>query len=96
MKIVIEDYVQHLSGYNYKLLFDPELLHDTEFSYHNRIFMEFQILYRWHALMPDQLNINNQTYSIRNVIFNPKPFVEGGMANWVDEAKKQFAGKVFT
>jgi len=45
--------------------------------------------------MPDQLNINNQTYNIRNLIFNPKPFIEGGMASWVEEANKQFASKVY-
>ena len=94
MKIVIEDYVQHLSGYNYKLLYDPQLLHDRGFSYHNRIFVEFQLLYRWHALVPDELDIGNRSYSIRNLIFNPKPVVNAGMAEWVDKATKQFAGKV--
>ena len=94
MKIVVEDYVQHLSGYNYKLLYDPELMHDTGFSFHNKIHSEFQLLYHWHSLMPDSLIINNQSHSIRNLIFNPQPFVEAGMATWAREATNQFAGKV--
>lgn len=37
IKIVIEDYVQHLSLYHFKLSFQPELLFDQPFQYQNRI-----------------------------------------------------------
>ena len=94
IKIVVEDYVQHISGYNFKLLYDPELLHGTALSYHNKIHVEFQLLYRWHALMPDHLVNNNTSLSIQETLFNPKPFVEAGMKNWVEDATRQYANKV--
>ncbi|CAK8696015.1 unnamed protein product [Clavelina lepadiformis] len=94
IKVVIEDYVQHISGYSYKLIYDPELIFGAGFSYHNEIAVEFQLLYRWHALMPDDLTINNQAYPIRNLIFNPKPFVDSGMATLVKDMTSQFASKV--
>ncbi|XP_043576034.1 prostaglandin G/H synthase 1-like isoform X2 [Chiloscyllium plagiosum] len=37
IKIVIEDYVQHLSGYYFKMTFNPELLFSEHFQYRNRI-----------------------------------------------------------
>ena len=57
IKIVIEDYVQHLSRYHFKLTFDPELLFGHPFQYQNRIALEFNHLYHWHPLMPDNFVI---------------------------------------
>ncbi|XP_010187005.1 PREDICTED: prostaglandin G/H synthase 2 isoform X2 [Mesitornis unicolor] len=57
IKIVIEDYVQHLSGYHFKLKFDPELLFNQRFQYQNRIAAEFNTLYHWHPLLPDTFQI---------------------------------------
>jgi prostaglandin-endoperoxide synthase 2 len=59
---VIEDYVQHLSHYNYKLLFEPEVLFDEAFEYQNRIAAEFNHLYHWHPLMPTTFNISGKEY----------------------------------
>ncbi|KAF6126689.1 prostaglandin-endoperoxide synthase 1 [Phyllostomus discolor] len=57
IKIVIEEYVQQLSGYFLQLKFDPELLFGAQFQYRNRIAMEFNQLYHWHPLMPDSFKI---------------------------------------
>nr|KAF6434259.1 prostaglandin-endoperoxide synthase 1 [Molossus molossus] len=57
IKIVIEEYVQQLSGYFLQLKFDPELLFGVQFQYQNRIAMEFNHLYHWHPLMPDSFKI---------------------------------------
>nr|KAF6332070.1 prostaglandin-endoperoxide synthase 1 [Pipistrellus kuhlii] len=57
IKIVIEEYVQQLSGYFLKLKFDPELLFSSQFQYQNRIALEFNHLYHWHPLMPDSFVI---------------------------------------
>nr|XP_009688184.1 PREDICTED: prostaglandin G/H synthase 1 [Struthio camelus australis] len=60
IKIVIEDYVQHLSGYFLSLKFDPELLFGVQFQYRNRIAVEFNQLYHWHGLMPDSFVIQGR------------------------------------
>ena len=46
IKIVIEEYVQHLAGYNIKLIYKPELLFGRPFQYQNKISAEFNLLYR--------------------------------------------------
>ncbi|CAK8696012.1 unnamed protein product [Clavelina lepadiformis] len=93
IKVVIEDYVQHLSGFHYQLIYDPTIMHDEGFSYHNQIHVEFVLLYHWHALMPDNIRVNDHAYAIRNLLFNPKPFVDAGMAAMVKELSTQFAGR---
>lgn len=53
MKIIVEDYVQHLSGFHFNLLYDPDVMMGKSISYHNQIHQEFHTLYHWHPLVPD-------------------------------------------
>ncbi|XP_003410884.1 prostaglandin G/H synthase 2 [Loxodonta africana] len=94
IKIVIEDYVQHLSGYNFKLKFDPELLFNQEFQYQNRIAAEFNTLYHWHPLLPDAFQIDNQEYSYQQFIYNNSILLEHGLTQFVESFTRQIAGRV--
>ncbi|KAI3368576.1 hypothetical protein L3Q82_025586, partial [Scortum barcoo] len=94
IKIVIEDYVQHLSGYHFKLKFDPELLFNQRFQYQNRIASEFNTLYHWHPLMPDTFHIEEQEYSYKQFVFNTSVVTEHGINNLVESFTKQIAGRV--
>ncbi|KAJ0032753.1 hypothetical protein NQD34_002834 [Periophthalmus magnuspinnatus] len=94
IKIVIEDYVQHLSGYHFKLKFDPELLFNQKFQYQNRISSEFNTLYHWHPLMPDSFHIEERDYSYKEFVFNTTVVTEHGISNLVDSFTKQIAGRV--
>lgn len=96
IKIVIEDYVQHLSGYNFKLKFDPELLFNQRFQYQNRIASEFNTLYHWHPLMPDSFHIEEKDYSYKEFVFNTSLVPEHGIGNLVESFTKQIAGRVRT
>ena len=75
IKIVIEDYVQHLSGYHFKLKFDPELLFNQQFQYQNRIAAEFNTLYHWHPLLPDVFQIDGQEYNYQQFIYTLTPSI---------------------
>nr|XP_046241426.1 prostaglandin G/H synthase 1-like isoform X2 [Scatophagus argus] len=57
IRIIIEEYVQQLSGYMLNLKFDPVMLFNERFQYSNRISLEFSHLYHWHPLMPDSFKI---------------------------------------
>lgn len=94
IKIVIEDYVQHLSGYNFKLKFDPELLFSQRFQYQNRIASEFNTLYHWHPLMPDSFHIEEKNYNYKEFVFNTSVVTEHGIASLVESFSKQIAGRV--
>uniref|UniRef100_A0A668TG24 Prostaglandin G/H synthase 2 n=1 Tax=Oreochromis aureus TaxID=47969 RepID=A0A668TG24_OREAU len=94
IKIVIEDYVQHLSGYHFKLKFDPELLFNQRFQYQNRIASEFNTLYHWHPLMPDSFHIEETDYSYKQFVFNTSVVTEHGISNLVESFTNQIAGRV--
>lgn len=92
IKIVIEDYVQHLSNYNYDFLFKPELLFHEQFQYQNRIALEFNHLYHWHPLMPDDFNIGGVNYTMTDFMYNPGLVIKHGLSTFVDSLSKQRAG----
>lgn len=94
IKIVIEDYVQHLSGYHFKLKFDPELLFNQQFQYQNRIAAEFNTLYHWHPLLPDTFQIEDQEYNYQQFIYNNSVLLEHGLTQFVESCSRQTAGRV--
>ena len=91
---MIEDYVQHLSGYFFKLKFDPELLFNSQFQYQNRIASEFNTLYHWHPLMPEDFHIQEEVYSYKQFVFNTSIVVDHGINHLVDSFTHQIAGRV--
>jgi len=94
IKIVIEDYVQHLSGYFLNLKFDPELLFEQQFQYRNRIAVEFNQLYHWHALMPDSFTIQGQEYSYEQFLYNTSMLMDYGVEALAESFSMQTAGRV--
>lgn len=94
IKIIIEEYVQHLSGYFLQLKFDPELLFRAQFQYRNRIAMEFNHLYHWHPLMPNSFQVGSQEYSYEQFLFNTSMLVDYGVEALVDAFSRQRAGRV--
>ncbi|NXA34895.1 PGH1 synthase, partial [Eudromia elegans] len=94
IKIVIEDYVQHLSGYFLSLKFDPELLFGVQFQYRNRIAVEFNQLYHWHGLMPDSFVVQGQQYSYEQFLYNTSMLTDYGVEALVESFSRQSAGRI--
>ncbi|KAK5611188.1 Prostaglandin G/H synthase 1 [Crenichthys baileyi] len=94
IKIVIEEYVQHLSGYLLQLKFDPTLLFHSVFQYGNRIALEFSQLYHWHPLMPDSFHINGDELSYTQFLFNTSVLTHYGVEKLVDSFSRQAAGQI--
>ncbi|KAK7934332.1 hypothetical protein WMY93_005228 [Mugilogobius chulae] len=94
IKIIIEEYVQHLSGYFLKLKFDPTLLFSERFQYSNRIALEFGQLYRWHPLMPDNFIIDGEKVSYPQFIYNTSLLMHYGVEKLVDSFSRQEAGQI--
>lgn len=55
IKIVVEDYINHISPLPFTLRADPSVAWRATWNKPNWITTEFSLLYRWHALIPDQI-----------------------------------------
>ncbi|XP_069330727.1 prostaglandin G/H synthase 1 isoform X2 [Eulemur rufifrons] len=94
IKIVIEEYVQQLSGYLLQLKFDPAMLFNVQFQYRNRIALEFNQLYHWHPLMPDSFKVGSREYSYEQFLFNTSMLLDYGVEALVDAFSRQSAGRI--
>uniref|UniRef100_A0A3Q0QYS6 Prostaglandin G/H synthase 1 n=1 Tax=Amphilophus citrinellus TaxID=61819 RepID=A0A3Q0QYS6_AMPCI len=94
INIIIEEYVQHLSGYMLDLKFDPSLLFGERFQYSNRIALEFCQLYHWHPLMPDSILIEGEEIPYSQFLYNTSLLMHYGVERLVDAFSRQPAGQI--
>ncbi|XP_059193984.1 prostaglandin G/H synthase 1 [Centropristis striata] len=94
INIIIEEYVQHLSGYHLSLKFDPALLFSERFQYSNRIALEFGHLYHWHPLMPDSFLIDGDEIPYSQFLYNTSILLHYGVEKLVDAFSRQPAGQI--
>ncbi|XP_017267765.1 prostaglandin G/H synthase 1 isoform X2 [Kryptolebias marmoratus] len=94
INIIIEEYVQHLSGYHLQLTYDPSLLFNVRFQYTNRIALEFCHLYHWHPLMPDSFFINGDEIPYSRFLYNTSVLTHYGVEKLVDAFSRQPAGQI--
>jgi prostaglandin-endoperoxide synthase 2 len=93
LQIVVEDYINHIAGVNlFKLKRD---FAQREPWYRiNRISLEFNLLYRWHSLVPDQFAVGGQAYDHWGYRFNNAVLEQHGVEHCINAASTQPAGRV--
>eukprot|EP00111_Clytia_hemisphaerica_P016397 TCONS_00048548-protein len=94
IKIVVEDYVQHISGYHFKLVYDPEVAFGKNLQYQNRISMEFNHAYHWHPLVPSVLTVEDSEYTVKDILFKPGMVLKHGFKNMLEGMTTLPAGRV--
>ncbi|WP_299509584.1 peroxidase family protein [Cypionkella sp.] len=57
IKIVVEEYINHISPYYFQISADPSVCWHAQWNKPNWIPIEFNLLYRWHSLTPDHFEI---------------------------------------
>jgi prostaglandin-endoperoxide synthase 2 len=55
LKIVIEDYIRHIAPHDFPLETVPFIADGERWNRPNWIAIEFNLLYRWHMLVPDEI-----------------------------------------
>ncbi len=80
MKIVVEEYINHISSAPFTFRAHPQVAYDAKWNRPNWITIEFALLYRWHSLVPATARWGGQNYGARDLVLNNKPLVDGGLA----------------
>lgn len=100
IKIVIEDYINHISPYCFRLRADPAVAWNAVWNKPNWIAVEFNLLYRWHSLIPDVIQwpapggcgAPPQKIQAMNLLFNNELLIASGLGPAMELASKQPAG----
>ncbi len=94
IKIVVEEYINHISPYRLKVLADPTRLRNPPWYRQNWMAIEFNLLYRWHSLVPSSFRIAGGAVAVSDTLFNTDIVVEQGLGACFEDASNQRAGRV--
>lgn len=93
-KIVVEDYVQHLSALRLRLKYDPPLFYGIPPYGVNRYRIEFAYLYHWHGLVPDHWVVNNTQVPNEKYFFHGEVVPKIGLTQYVKDMLHQPSGDI--
>jgi len=92
IKLVVVDYINHISGYPL-FRFDPRFAERLHWYRTPWIALEFDLLYRWHGLVPSEIRVGSENYSHTQYRFNNALLESAGLEAIIDAASRQPAGK---
>ena len=93
LKLVVEEYINHISGNKFFHL-DVGFAEKKNWYRTNWITLEFDLLYRWHSLVPDEIKVNGKSYPADEFRNNNVLFEEVGLASIITSASSQSAGRI--
>ena len=94
LKIVVGDYVKHISSIDFPFTVQPGMAEKQKWYRSNWITMEFDLLYRWHSMVPDKLVVNGNEYPPEDFKVNPDLLLNYGVEEMLSSASRQLAGKI--
>ena len=95
IRVVIEQYINHIHPYLFQFRLDPRGFDKRRWMRPNWVAVEFNLLYRWHSLIPDELAVGSQTLPLAATMFRTKDLLSThGLAALVDSASRQPAGRL--
>jgi prostaglandin-endoperoxide synthase 2 len=86
--IVVDEYINHIAPYWFRLLGDPTPCYTAPWNRENWIPVEFNLLYRWHSLVPETARWKGQTMPMADARFGNAPLLADGLGAALDGASR--------
>ncbi|GGF58870.1 hypothetical protein GCM10007301_18240 [Azorhizobium oxalatiphilum] len=94
IKIVIEEYINHISSACFKLRADPQVAWRAPWNRPNWMTVEFALLYRWHSLVPETMIWDGAQIETAAILLDNSKLVEAGLAKAFQWAGKTPAARL--
>ena len=92
IKVVIEDYIAHIADLPLKLVTGQNTT--AAWDKPNRITLEFNLLYRWHSMIPETLDMEGAQLDATDFRSNPGYAEEMGLGRMIAALSRQRVGRV--
>ncbi|MGP1253281.1 MAG: peroxidase family protein [Kiloniellales bacterium] len=79
IKIVIEEYINHISSTCFKLKADPKVAWTASWNRPNWMTVEFALLYRWHPLVPDHVTWAGESVPSAQMVLDNRYLTDVGL-----------------
>jgi prostaglandin-endoperoxide synthase 2 len=94
LKIVIEQYINHIAPYDFKFRLQPGCFERQRWYRQNWMAVEFNLLYRWHGLVPDSYRIAGRDVPLAETLYNNRLLIDHGLGALLEDASAQTAGRI--
>lgn len=89
IKIVVAEYINHISPYHFQLFADGSVAQDADWNRPNWIPVEFNVLYRWHSLVPPTLAWGEHVLPTQTLLLDNRLLLENGLARSFEYMSRQ-------
>ncbi|PSN19519.1 heme peroxidase [filamentous cyanobacterium CCP5] len=94
MKIVIEDYVNHITPYHFNVILDPLSFTDEKWYRQNWMTIEFDFVYRWHSALPETFIFAGDRLPMTSSLWNNQMILDRGVGTILEETCAQPATQI--
>lgn len=97
IKLVVEEYINHITPYHFRFTLDPQLparLDRAPWHRQNWASVEFNLVYRWHSLVPSHLSVGGRELPMAETFFGSALIPEPGLGRLFEDASRQRAGRI--
>lgn len=94
IKIVVNEYINHITPYHFKFEADPTCFKNPAWYRTNWMAVEFNLVYRWHPLVPEHYQVGGRGVSIHDTVYETQALTDNGLGMLIEEASLQPAGQV--
>jgi prostaglandin-endoperoxide synthase 2 len=94
IKLVVEEYINHISSAPFRLSADPSVAWDAPWNKPNWMTTEFSLLYRWHSLVPDEIEWNGKLVPVHQTFMDNRLLIDAGLAESFAGMSAQRAGRL--
>jgi prostaglandin-endoperoxide synthase 2 len=94
IKIVVNEYINHITPYHFQFRADPASFKNPPWYRANWMAVEFNLVYRWHPLVPDIYHAGGADVSMHDTLYETGMLTDNGLGAIAEEASSQAAGKV--
>jgi prostaglandin-endoperoxide synthase 2 len=89
---VIDEYINHISPYHFKVFTDPLSFTEEKWYRLNWMTVEFSLVYRWHSMLPATIVHNGQKVPVASTMWNNDMIIGQGLGVMFEETSSQPAG----
>ncbi|WP_413198935.1 peroxidase family protein [Nostoc piscinale] len=94
LKIIMEEYINHITPYHFKLFADPEAFTKESWYRTNHMAIEFDFVYRWHSAIPEKFVCNGKPTHVVETLWNNKILIDQGLGSLMEETCSQAGTRI--
>ena len=94
LKLVVEEYIRHIGPFDFAIEAVPFIADEERWNRPNQIAIEFNLLYRWHMLVPDQIGDGDDVLTPLDFLNNNPLVISRGLESLVEQCSKERAGRI--